>query len=215
MLSALALHLETGYLQQLHVKISCRDSIRVLGGLLAGPASQIVELKIDNPSLYIIEDEEHQDWNDLLDQHWSLLNLSACTRLENLSLNVAMPLKAAAFPLCAAPAKLIQQVSKTLKKVTFYVDVITMPEALSNRRLTKLQALDKVLSDPAKLPRFESLELHLRLCPITLVDRDRFRAKAIAGCKKALRNLHASERLTIEASINDIVLISSTEGGSI
>lgn len=82
-------------------------------------------------------------------------------------------------------------------------------EALSNRRLMKMRAVDKVLSDPAKSPRFPSLELQLRLCPNASVDRDRFRATAIARCKKALRNLHASERLTIQASILCTTLIVS------
>ncbi|KAI0760185.1 hypothetical protein C8Q74DRAFT_207513 [Fomes fomentarius] len=195
MLSALASHLETGYLQQLHVEISCRDSIRALGRLLSGPASQIVELDLSNPSPDT-SIEERQKWKDPLDQHWSLLNLSACTRLETLSLQVHM-LKSAAFSICATPAKLLTQVSKTLKKVTIDVEDIKKAEALSNSRLMNLQAVDKVLSDSDKSPRFESLKLLLCLWPGTC-DRRIFREKAIAGCKNALHNLHSSGRLTIE-----------------
>lgn len=89
-------------------------------------------------------------------EHWSLLNLSACTRLETLTLNVYMRLKSAAFPLCATPAKLMTQVCKTLKKVTIYVEDLKKAEALSNSRLMRLQAVDQVLSDPTKSPRLKA-----------------------------------------------------------
>ncbi|KAI0760172.1 hypothetical protein C8Q74DRAFT_206645 [Fomes fomentarius] len=201
MLSALALHLETGYLQELHVEISCRDSVRALGRLLSGPASQIVALALATPDPPPDATmKELQNWKDPLDQHWSLLNFSACTRLETFSLTVIMRLKSAAFPLCTTLAELMTQVSKTLKKVTIYVDDIQKAEVLSNSRLMNLQALDKVLSDPDKSPRFENLKLYLHLCPDACVDRGRFREKAIARCEKALRNLHSSGRLTLDSN---------------
>lgn len=86
------------------------------------------------------------------------------------------------------------QVCKTLKKVTIYVEDLKKAEALSNSRLMRLQAVDQVLSDPTKSPRFESLKLYLRLYPIAGVDLGRLQDRVIAEC---LRNLHSSERLQL------------------
>ncbi|KAI0739024.1 hypothetical protein C8Q80DRAFT_1203398 [Daedaleopsis nitida] len=197
-LRLLALYASSSHLQVIRVAFVDLESIRTLGDLLSGPARNIIELEIISPAPYAMV--ERQGWKDPLDEHWPSLRLSACSKLEALTLHIHMCLKAAEVPLCATPAALVSAVSSSLKTVTIYVDKVPAknPSSLSDNRLMKLQAVNETLVVAGRFPHIQILKLYIRTSQSDLDAKSGYWNDCVAACKKALPAVHAAGRLKVE-----------------
>ena len=93
-------------------------------------------------------------------------------------------------PSCTTLVQLMSQVSKTLKTLKLIVSFIDRPGPSSYRRLRKLKAVDKALSNSSAFPCFKRLKVDWTYH----ANRADSRAVLIA----ALPQLHAARKLKLE-----------------
>ncbi|RDX47276.1 hypothetical protein OH76DRAFT_788851 [Lentinus brumalis] len=157
-MQALSMSLKSDSLQELYVQVDSKDTVVALGKLLSYAGRNITTLAIQNDGSYT---STRDGWVDPLEGNWRMLNLSACTKLESISLLMHFREKPTR-PLSETPVGIIQQAPPSLRMVT--IDVYCLPKSttIGNRSVFKIHDFDKVLST-MHFPHLQGFELHI--CP--------------------------------------------------
>ncbi|TFK89024.1 hypothetical protein K466DRAFT_661862 [Polyporus arcularius HHB13444] len=174
-------------LQELSVRLDSGEATVALGELLARAGSNITTLAIDTPLGVTVN--ERVRWVDPLQDNWRMLNLSACKKLESISLPIHISGRAKR-PVTESVIGILSQVSPTLRKVTICATGRSLYRFTTSKDRTvfKLHELDEALS-PTRFP-------HLQQCVYEeesdwmLIPTDRYLSRCLDLLQRELRGLH-------------------------
>ncbi|RPD75499.1 hypothetical protein L226DRAFT_46284 [Lentinus tigrinus ALCF2SS1-7] len=190
-LQAFSVSLKSDSLQELSVQVDSKETISALGKLLTRAGGNITTLTIRNnpPEWAMPKDRDH--WVNPLEGNSQLLDISACKKLESITLPMYF-CKTRTRPLSEPVVGILQQASTTLRKVIIIADNLPKPTTIGNRTIYKVHDLDKVLS-PTRFPHLQECELNIgiRCTPLAW-------SKCKDSAQRALKSLHGRGLLTMK-----------------
>ncbi|RPD75505.1 hypothetical protein L226DRAFT_612537 [Lentinus tigrinus ALCF2SS1-7] len=188
-LQALSVSLKSDSLQELFVDVDSKETVGALGKLFTRAGENITTLTI-RTCQYYLSSWARDDWVNPLEGNSQLLDLSACKRLESITL--PMPFcKTRTRPLSEAVVSILPRASPTLRKVSITVEHLPTPTTIGNRTIFKIHDLDKVLS-ATRFPHLQECELFIdiRCTPLGW-------AKCKGSARRALKSLHGRGLLKV------------------
>ncbi|KAI0720703.1 hypothetical protein C8T65DRAFT_272910 [Cerioporus squamosus] len=113
-----------------------------------------------------------------------MLNLTACTKLESISLPIHFR-ENPTRPLSETLVEILQQTPPSLRKITINVYGLLESTAIKNRKVFKMQDLDKLLS-PTRFPHLQECEF--KICDWMLQwHRKDYWPKCVDSVQRALK----------------------------